>query len=387
MLGTFGALSSKVKVNYAKIRLDNAIFRLHYRATSTFLIVACILVTSTQYIGSPIQCIMDGKKAPNAINTYCWIAATFSIPGSFGRSVGSEVAHPGVGPEEYVRNPNTGEYELADTVEHAYYQWVPFVLFLQAIMFYFPHYLWKSLEGGRVRSVVVSGCSRSVKDEERAGKRQILTRYMANHLRRHDAWFYQFVFCEMLNLINVIGNIFFTDKFLGYEFSNFGMEVAQFVDRDPEDRFDPMARVFPKVTKCTWHQFGPSGTIVKKDSLCVLAWNIINEKIYVFLWFWFVILAVVTALGFLYRLASVFYSPLRAKILLLKNAAAREEVECVLDQCHVGDWYFLSHISAEMDPRDFREFLKSLAAELKSGNNDSEPAEFSSLYPKSNDLA
>ena len=34
----------------------------------------------------------------------------------------------------------------------------------------------------------------------------------------------------------------------------------------------------------------------KFDGLCVLPLNIINEKIYVFLWFWFVILAITTGI-------------------------------------------------------------------------------------------
>ena len=33
----------------------------------------------------------------------------------------------------------------------AYYQWVPFVLFLQAGLFYAPHLLCKSWEGGKVK--------------------------------------------------------------------------------------------------------------------------------------------------------------------------------------------------------------------------------------------
>ena len=49
------------------------------------------------------------------------------------------------------------------------------------------------------------------------------------------------------------------------------------------------------MTKCTFHKFGPSGTVQAFDGLCVLPLNIINEKIYVFLWFWFVTLAFITA--------------------------------------------------------------------------------------------
>lgn len=48
-----------------------------------------------------------------------------------------EVPHPGVGPA----NKND------ELVHHAYYQWVPFFLFFQAIFFYIPHYLWRNAEG------------------------------------------------------------------------------------------------------------------------------------------------------------------------------------------------------------------------------------------------
>ena len=36
----------------------------------------------------------------------------------------------------------------------AYYQWVPFVLFLQACVFYTPHALFKLAEGGKVASII-----------------------------------------------------------------------------------------------------------------------------------------------------------------------------------------------------------------------------------------
>ena len=49
------------------------------------------------------------------------------------------------------------------------------------------------------------------------------------------------------------------------------------MEEDPEDRLDPMSRIFPRVTKCTFNKFGPSGSLQRRDAMCVLPVNIINE--------------------------------------------------------------------------------------------------------------
>ena len=93
-------------------------------------------------------------------------------------------------------------------------------------------------------------------------------------------------------------------------------------EEDPSLRKDPLNSVFPKVAKCTFNKFGPSGTIEKFDGLCILSLNIINEKvktllldlpssfssfsqIYVLLWFWFVFLSTVSAFQLIWRVLSI----------------------------------------------------------------------------------
>jgi hypothetical protein len=39
------------------------------------------------------------------------------------------------------------------------------------------------------------------------------------------------------------------------------VKVLHFAMLDDEERTDPMVKIFPKVTKCTFHNFGASGTI------------------------------------------------------------------------------------------------------------------------------
>lgn len=52
-----------------------------------------------------------------------------------------------------------------------------------------------------------------------------------------------------------------------------------------------------QVTKCIFHKYGPSGSIQQHDALCVMALNIIHEKIYTVLWFWLLFLFIASVLG------------------------------------------------------------------------------------------
>merc|ERR1712228_1048482 len=103
---------------------------------------------------------------------------------------------------------------------------------------------------------------------------------------------------------------------MGGAFFTFGLEVIAFAERDQEDRLDPMIYVFPRMTKCTFHKFGTSGEIEKHDAMCILPLNIVNEKIYIFIWFWFLVLGFLTILVIAYRVLIVFSPRIRVRPLL-----------------------------------------------------------------------
>lgn len=105
------------------------------------------------------------------------------------------------------------------------------------------------------------------------------------------------------------------DSFLGGTFMSYGTDVLKYSNMNQDDRVDPMIAIFPRVTKCTFHKFGPSGTIQKHDALCVLALNILNEKIYIFIWFWFILLAIMTGAALVYSMAVVLLPSTRETIL------------------------------------------------------------------------
>ena len=80
MLGLFSSLREFITVD--DVRIDSNTSRLHYKVTVLIFVTASLLVTSGQYIGDPIDCIVDGVPG-GLMDTYCWIHSTFSIPSRY----------------------------------------------------------------------------------------------------------------------------------------------------------------------------------------------------------------------------------------------------------------------------------------------------------------
>jgi len=353
MFDVFGSVKGLLKID--SVCIDNNIFRLHYKATVIILVAFSLLVTSRQYIGDPIDCIVDDVPL-NIMDTYCWIYSTFTIPNRIAGRIGKDVVQPGIA--SHVDGEDEVKY-------HKYYQWVCFVLFFQAMFFYLPRYMWKTWEGGRIKMLVLDLNCPIISEECKTDRKKLLIDYFANNLHTQNFYAIRFFLCEFLNFVNVIAQIFFIDYFLDGEFSTYGSDVLRFTEMEPEDRADPMARVFPKVTKCTFHKYGPSGSIQKLDGLCVLPLNIVNEKIYVFLWFWFLFVAVLSGLNLVYRTAVVVMPKFRLLLLRARSRLApQDEVETITKKCQIGDWFVLYQLGKNIDPLIFKELVSDLAKKL-----------------------
>ncbi|GBP17229.1 Innexin inx1 [Eumeta japonica] len=57
---------------------------LHNIFTTVLLLICSMIITATQYVGQPIQCIVHGLPT-HVINTFCWITSTFAMPDAFKR--------------------------------------------------------------------------------------------------------------------------------------------------------------------------------------------------------------------------------------------------------------------------------------------------------------
>jgi len=360
--------------------IDNHVFRMHYRGSVIIFLGAMSLVLARQFIGSPINCMSDSMSG-GIMDSYCWLHSTYSVNGRFEGEQGVDFPMEGLGPDD----------ESGHSY-HRYYQWVGFVFVLQAGMFYIPRLLWKSAEGGIMKLLCagLTDIASFMNKELRRDGVDLIAKYFNTKHTKRGTYFMKFVTCEILNFVNVVGQIFFTDMFLGYRFQQFGREVFSFTEQDMTTRTDPLDRLFPKVTKCNFQKYGPSGTLQKHDALCVLPLNIINEKIYIFLYFWFVFLAAVSGIWLVYRLLTIISHDMRVNVI---HARADFRVDkgvisaCLSNLDHspterLGDFLLLYQITKNVNPLIIKDIFDAIAPKSYHANDDEQAALLKSSAPE-----
>uniref|UniRef100_A0A1I7XQG5 Innexin n=1 Tax=Heterorhabditis bacteriophora TaxID=37862 RepID=A0A1I7XQG5_HETBA len=112
-------------VTAIKPRLDDSgTDRLNYYYSTVVIMALSITITAKQYVGSPLQCWVPAqftKAWEQYAENYCFVYNTYWVP-----------------PEENV--PKSVEARI--TQQLIYYQWVPFIMALEAAFFYLPVLFW-----------------------------------------------------------------------------------------------------------------------------------------------------------------------------------------------------------------------------------------------------
>lgn len=201
------------------------------------------------------------------------------------------------------------------------------------------------------------------------GKKYLLD-YVFERLHSQNMYAIKFIICEILNLINVIIQVVLMNLFLAGQFILYGPKVFSYTFINPEERDDHLNIVFPKLTKCEIYKYGPSGSIEDFDALCVLPLNIVNEKIYILLWFWCFALIILSFLFLIYRMITLFSTNarkylLKSQCLLLnKTIGMSKNIDIIVDSIKYGDWFVLIQLGKNVNPVVFIEFLSDLAEQF-----------------------
>ena len=78
--------------------------------------------------------------------------------------------------------------------------------------------------------------------------------------------FFTYTFLEYMNIFNILFQIKINDLLLGGKFKNYGFTLIKFYLSDRShplvELLNPLNQIFPKIAKCQYNDFAPSGEVV-----------------------------------------------------------------------------------------------------------------------------
>ncbi|KAH8345022.1 hypothetical protein KR059_000631 [Drosophila kikkawai] len=392
-------------LQFKSIRIYDAVFTIHSKCTVVILLTCSLLLSARQYFGDPIQCITEEKNI-EYVQSYCWTMGTYILR----LDNYNELPFPPPYPDQVVANKSQlkvnsrsryrssyqrsslrrlGDYDEAyaramsiaegvgpeirgqsQRVYLRYYQWVIILLLFQAFVFYFPSCLWKVWEGQRLKQLCSEVGEALLSEETYNTRLRLLVKYFTTDYEdMHLSYMAKYVFCEVLNFLISIVNIIVLEVFLNGFWTKYLQALATIplYDWDHWNRIS--SSVFPKIAKCEVLKFGASGTATIMDNLCILPLNILNEKIFVFLWAWFLLMALMSGLNLLCRLAMILSSYLREQMIRSQlRFMSMRHVQRALRDLTIGDWFLLMKVSVNVNPMLFRDLMQELC-ELRTSSS------------------
>ena len=284
------------------------------------MLFMCMTITAFELTNKPLDCTASGILTSDIVNTHCMAENLYTIRQKMTPSGRQSIEiYPGI----------SGHYrgQEKDVKYHSFYRYTPLYMLVEALLFTLTNCLWKYLEDGVLQTIIQDlniNCNRETFDQ----KRNELIKHSAtaiNTMQNTTEYAAKYYFCMFLSLVNVGIQFAFTHWFLNEgDFLYYGYDVVKYYIEsynlvEPEGSigvykiYSPMHIVFPRQGKCTLFTFGPSGTVQHHNVLCYMPMNSMNDKMFVALWFWFIILAVTTIFCIAYGLCFYGYHMFRMR--------------------------------------------------------------------------
>jgi len=144
-----------------------------------------------------------------------------------------------------------------------------------------------------------------------------------------------------------------------------------------EEQFEnknPMCDTFPRIASCDYWRWGAGGKQENVNAICVLALNMIHDKVFLILWWWFFFLSIVGLLRLVYRLAQILSPEVRFQLINMrmnryfKKSSKIVKIEHFLSECKLGDWFVLYQLSKNLNRPFFMDFITHLSVRYAHGH-------------------
>merc|ERR1712088_817298 len=248
-----------------------------------------------------------------------------------------------------------------------YYLWIPFVLVLCLAVIKAPRVLWKEVcERGMIAGAVEEAAVSGQKEDKIAQRFKKLR-------RKAIKFHWTFFFCEILNIASVICCFIILDTLFGGNFMHYGSNFAAYSSSEnTPEAVNPLCNLFPSVVSCTLLIGGATANTDRTNILCLLSNNIFNQYYFLILWYWWVTLLTVSALGLVYRLAQILSQDVSKWVFVCKmEPHGHDTTAAKLVELSSADYFLLGRICQNLKGSQIGNVLQ----ELKKKSSKAELAE------------
>lgn len=121
--------------------------------------------------------------------------------------------------------------------------------------------------------------------------------------------------------------------------------------------------IFPRIAKCMYYSTGASGSLQRFDSLCLLPQNVLNQKLFVILWLWFITQGILSICNLVYWMIIGYSTSLRVEILRHHSMRSlpRKKILQASNRGHIGNFFVLKQVARNTSETTFIELLNELA--------------------------
>jgi len=345
------------------------------------LMVICgTIVTVRQHTGNIISCNGFTKYDGSFSEDYCWTQGLYTIREAYHVST-FNVPYPGLIPEEIpLCLGETCEKGGSSTtrVYHLWYQWIPFYFWLTAAAFFFPYLIYKRYGFGDIKPLIVMlynplDGEEGVKGDSEKASIWIYHRFSiymnehsmyANFLQRHGIGILVIGIKVAYLIISVLIMSLTAEMFELADFKQYGIVWAQQWPKPPANTTGIKDLLFPKMVACEIKRWGPTG-LEDENGMCVLAPNVINQYIFLILW-WSLVVTIVSnvfnVLGGIVRVVFIYGSYRR----MLASAFLRDDPHYKKVYYKVGTSgrVILNVLAASISPTCFQEIMNNVCPRL-----------------------
>merc|ERR1711997_766937 len=137
------------------------------------------------------------------------------------------------------------------------------------------------------------------------------------------------------------------DTLFGGNFMEYGSNFAAYISGRSEEtkQTNPLCNLFPSVVSCKVLTGGATGGTDQDSILCLLSNNVFNQYYFLIVWYWWVTLLSVSALGFVYRLAGIFSPGVSKWVFVSKmEPHGQDRAAARLEKLSSADYFLLGRI-------------------------------------------